>query len=304
MYDLGTLEMNGFSIANAINNKGQIVGSASAILSGAAVLWENGQIYNLNNLLFTETDWVLLDAKDINDQGCITGRMENNGQARAFLLTPVSAPSVFPIADAGNDQTVSAESDCLASVTLDGNGSFDPNGNPISYEWTWDGGLAMGADPNIQLSVGINTITLVVNNGIVDSQPDTVEITVVDDTPPKISMSVNPDTLWPPNHKMVSITPIIAATDNCDPNPQIRLVSITMNEGETTNTYDPAYDVTQGDGSTVGDIQVDASGNIALRAERSGTGTGRVYILTYEAEDQSGNIATATATVTVPHDMN
>jgi hypothetical protein len=102
----------------------------------------------------------------------------------------------------------------------------------------------------------------------------------------------------------VAIAPVVTAVDYCDPNPQIRLVSITMNEGESTNTYDPAYDATQGDGNTTGDIQIDAAGNISLRAERSGKSNGRVYTLTYEAEDSSGNIATTTTTVTVPHDLN
>ena len=45
-----------------------------------------------------------------------------------------------------------------------------------------------------------------------------------------------------------------------------------MNEGEETNTYDPDYDDTSGDGHTLDDIQVDENGNIFLRAERSGAG--------------------------------
>ena len=65
-----------------------------------------------------------------------------------------------------------------------------------------------------------------------------------------------------------------------------------MNEGEGSNTYDPVYDATLVDGNTLDDIKVDAAGNIWLRAERSGNGTGRIYTLTYEAEDQSGNTAT------------
>ena len=40
----------------------------------------------------------------------------------------------------------------------------------------------------------------------------------------------------------------------------------------------------------------------SLRAERSGGEGGRVYTITYRARDAAGNTATATATVTVPHD--
>ena len=75
---------------------------------------------------------------------------------------------------------------------------------------------------------------------------------------------------------MVLITATITATDNCDPSPKVKLTSVTMNEGDTANTYDPNYDTTTGDGRTTGDIQVDANGNIYLRAERPDFG-GALY---------------------------
>ncbi len=116
--------------------------------------------------------------------------------------------------------------------------------------------------------------------------PFALVVGALDDTmPPIITLSVSPDTLWPPNHKMVLITPVITATDNCDPDPVIELTSITMSEGEDD------------------DIQVDEDGNIYLRAERLGTGDGRIYIITYTATDVSGNSASASAAVTVPHNQ-
>lgn len=93
------------------------------------------------------------------------------------------------------------------------------------------------------------------------------------------------------------------ATDICDTNVLTTLLSITMHEGDETNTYDPMYDTSIGDGHTINDIQFDQGGNISLRAERSGTGTDRIYTITYEAADASGNTATATTTVTVPHNQ-
>jgi hypothetical protein len=65
----------------------------------------------------------------------------------------------------------------------------------------------------------------------------------------------------------------------------VTLVSITMN----------------GDGATEDDIQIGDEG-ILLRAERSGKGIGRVYTITYQAVDDSGNVAVESAAVTVPHD--
>ena len=78
---------------------------------------------------------------------------------------------------------------------------------------------------------------------------------------------------------------------------------MTMNEGEETNTYDLNYDGTVGDGHTLDDIQVDANRNIYLKAERSGAGSGRSYVITYGATDASGNSNKASATVRAPHNQ-
>jgi len=40
--------------------------------------------------------------------------------------------------------------------------------------------------------------------------------------------------------------------------------------------------------------------NFRLRAERSGSGKGRIYTITYRATDLAGNIATASTSVAVP----
>jgi hypothetical protein len=117
---------------------------------------------------------------------------------------------------------------------------------------------------------------------------------IVEDTiPPDFTLSVTPDTLWPANHKMVLITPTWTVSDICDDSPEVSLVSITMNE----------EDETTGDGHTDDDIQVDDNGLIYLRAERSGAGSGRIYTITYQAVDDSGNAAVASARVTVSHDQ-
>jgi len=65
-----------------------------------------------------------------------------------------------------------------ATVTLDGSGSYDPDGDPLTYTWTWDSYVAHGVSPTIELSLGGATITLVVNDGKVDSEPDTVDVFV------------------------------------------------------------------------------------------------------------------------------
>ncbi|MGZ8779625.1 MAG: hypothetical protein ACXW31_06860 [Thermoanaerobaculia bacterium] len=112
-----------------------------------------------------------------------------------------------------------------------------------------------------------------------------------DATVPALSVTVSPCVLWPPNRKMVDVTASITVSDNVDPSPSIRLVSITASEPlEATDI--------QGAGFASDDRQ------FALRSERSGQRTqGRVYTVTYSATDASGNQSTAQATVTVAHDQ-
>lgn len=64
------------------------------------------------------------------------------------------------------------------SVTLDGTGSSDPDGDTLTYNWTWNGGSATGATPTISLPLGTTTVQLVVNDGQLDSDPVTVNATV------------------------------------------------------------------------------------------------------------------------------
>jgi hypothetical protein len=101
--DLGDLNPSGDSrsAASAINDSGYIVGSAQA--SGAkGVLWENGQIYKLNDLIDPSdpkygTSFSVLSANDINQNGWIVGTAYYPGD-RAVLLRPTQ-PIVSPYPD-------------------------------------------------------------------------------------------------------------------------------------------------------------------------------------------------------------
>ena len=84
-----------------------------------------------------------------------------------------------PLADAGPNQFVLAGPDSTAIVVLDGSFSSDPDPDPLTYTWTWEGGSISGVRPTIRLPLGTTTVTLVVNDGMVDSVlSDTVDITV------------------------------------------------------------------------------------------------------------------------------
>jgi len=119
----------------------------------------------------------------------------------------------------------------------------------------------------------------------------TVQMEKGDITPPSITVSLSPNTLWPPNDKLAPVTAAITVRDDYDPSPEIKLESITASE-------------TLADGD-IQDARIGADDrDFYLVAKRAGTNqAGRIYTVTYSATDASGNKATASATVTVPHDQ-
>lgn len=146
-------------------------------------------------------------------------------------------------------------------------------------------------------SLGETVVTWTAVDDSANTSWDEQLVTVEDTTPPELEIILSPDTLWPPNHKMAAISALITTSDICDASPIVSLVSITSNEPDNGI----------GDGNTVNDIQgadIDTDDReFSLRSERSGPGSGRIYTVTYEAVDSSGNRTAVTAGVTVPHDQ-
>jgi hypothetical protein len=119
-------------------------------------------------------------------------------------------------------------------------------------------------------------------------------VKVQDTTPPVISsVSVSPNMLWPPDHKFVPVTVTAVAHDTCDPTPVCTISGITSNEAPTGG----------GSGNTSPDFAITGPLTANLRAERDGTGSGRIYTLTVKCTDHSNNSSFANTTVTVPHNQ-
>lgn len=74
-----------------------------------------------------------------------------------------------------------AEGSCGVGLPVDGCASFDPDGDPLSYEWSSE--TCAFADPSAcqtlaTCQAGNNAATLVVNDGTIDSAPQDVRISV------------------------------------------------------------------------------------------------------------------------------
>jgi predicted extracellular nuclease len=123
-----------------------------------------------------------------------------------------------------------------------------------------------------------------------DHDPVLVGLDVCDAIAPTLDLAVSPDTLWPANHKLNFVTVKPMVSDNFDPSPTVTLLSVTSSEPDDG----------LGDGDTANDIQMIDDTHFLLRAERSGTGDGRVYTLTYKATDACGNTTISSIEVSVP----
>ena len=92
MKNLGTLPGDQISEAFAINARRQVVGVSCGEVACRPFLWQNGVMADLDSLLVPGFADSLLSARDINDEGTITGDLfdKSTGKKVPFVATPIA----------------------------------------------------------------------------------------------------------------------------------------------------------------------------------------------------------------------
>lgn len=202
-----------------------------------------------------------------------------------------------PVSNAGPDQTRNEST----LVTLDGSASSDPDLDSLNYSWAQTGGPSValiGANtasptftaPNVGPGGALLTFQLVVTDGHASGGADTVQVAIQDVNDPPVCTLAQPSVavLWPPNHTMAEVS-ILGVTDPNNSTVTISYPRVTQDE--------PINGL--GDGDT-GPDAFESGNNILLRAERAGSGNGRVYAVQFKATDPDGASCTGTVKVSIP----
>jgi hypothetical protein len=154
--------------------------------------------------------------------------------------------------------------------------------------------------------VGTTNVTCTATDGLGNTASCSFPVTVNSEGGSSSAPTPGPDLgteLWPPNHKYVDIALSDCAGpghDACGGTLPVdeygTILSVSSDEVEDENG--------NGDGHTCDDIVIAADGkSVKVRAEREGTGDGRVYTVRYVITDPSGGTAQSTCHVYVPHDQ-
>jgi hypothetical protein len=172
------------------------------------------------------------------------------------------------------------------SVSMNPTSASGTSGDTFNFSETIT--VSSTATPGVKTCV----VQFLVNGTAAPEFAQQVSITVPQPNQPPVCSTVTAGpNLWPPNHKLVPITLTGASDPDGDP---ITLTITGVTQDEPLNGL--------GDGDTSPDAVL-TGGALQLRAERSGTGDGRVYRIAFTVADDEGASCTGVATVGVPHDQ-
>ncbi len=106
-------------------------------------------------------------------------------------------------------------------VSLDGTSSEDPDEDGLTYQWSAPGITfddSTSVTPSATFPFGTTTVTLVVNDGTLDSESDTVDVTIEDTTDPTPSAALVPIDAED-DEGLFRVE--FSCSDTCDENPEV-----------------------------------------------------------------------------------
>ena len=191
--------------------------------------------------------------------------------------------------------SISQENQGCGRVKLDGTGSYDPDNDQIvSYTWTGPFGSATGATPTVTMPLGISNVNLIVNDGTVDSEPDTVIIRIVDTIAPKVRVKLK-------KKKKGCFQIKFSAKDICDADPTVvaLLNGVSITNGQLVKLI--RDDDSSDDGKKKNRRRKKNHGDDKSSSSCNNlTLTGDSFTLEVTATDNSGNVGTKSDTFVFP----
>lgn len=232
----------------------------------------------------------------------VTGSFAGSTLEASGTATTDKVIALAPVVTAGAVTMTDLTTSCAASVTVSASAA-SAFGLPVTIDYVLgDKLIGSGTSATTTLAIGPSyefDILGTDTNTMFDQIAETV--TPVDSLGPIVTTITSPVTLWPPDHKYVTIALaqcVTSVVDQCDgsldPMTQGQITSVTSNEQAAVI----------GSGNTCNDIVIASNNTVNLRAEREGGGQGRIYTINFTESDSHGNKTPATCVVQVPHDQS
>ena len=173
-------------------------------------------------------------------------------------------------------------------INIGWNNTFGWNNSDVTV--TFNGsdslsGIKSVTNPFTITTEGTNQVITAEATDYADNKAITSTNLNIDKTKPTVTISATPNTLWPPNNKMVNVAIAGSAADTLS-----GVISKTFTVEDEYNLVEPVIS--------------DYNTTIKLEASRQGNDKdGRVYTISVTTKDKADNQTTNSTTVICPHDQ-